>query len=101
MADAPTPPALPPLPYTVETLLYGNHPMPTKKLAAGGYGQVLTPDEIAVWAHLTALTAERDALKAEIARRDAGEGPGPLDENGSVGDHAPKPAPAAKRRGGR
>lgn len=60
MSDA----TIPPLPYTVEDLPYGGHLMPTKR---GGDNHILTADEIAVWAHLTAVTAERDALAAKVA----------------------------------
>lgn len=54
-------------PYTVESLPYGGHLMPTRKLPGGGYGPILTADEIAMWEHVQKLTAERDALAAKVA----------------------------------
>lgn len=61
MTDQPTTP-----PYAVEDLPYGNHPMPTRRYPDGRYGGILSDDEVAVWQHLQAVTAERDALVAEL-----------------------------------
>lgn len=66
MTDAtPTEPTTPP--YTVVELDYGGHKRPTRLYPSGAHGGILSPDEIGVWAHLQAVTAERDALAAELA----------------------------------
>lgn len=62
-ADAPA------LPYEVKEYPYGlGRMMPTKVYADRVGGDVLTPEELQMWACVQHLTAERDALREENAR---------------------------------
>jgi hypothetical protein len=62
-ATAPAPAAgaePPPLPYTVDVLPYGADPpvMRPVKVRNGLHGEMLTPEEIAVWEHLQWLNQQ-------------------------------------------
>lgn len=63
--DQPTPP--PALPYRVEMFPYGTGLERATKVYPHGGGDLLTPDEAAVWEYVKALEAECIRLGGELA----------------------------------